>query len=154
MKTIINNHNKNILGRKLSINMSSCNCWNKEACSLNGQCQIWEVVYKGTLPRNQPSYKEKQYFGIADKSFKRCNHNLSFRNEFDKNNIELSNELWQIKMKNYTRKTTWRISRKCVPSVLKVRILLVPFNWPSQPWSRQSRYFLQQSQDYCFHWAC
>ena len=40
MKTIINNHNKNILGKKSSIDTSTCNCQNKEDCSLNGQCQI------------------------------------------------------------------------------------------------------------------
>ena len=39
MKTIITNHNKNILGKKPSINKSHCNCRNKEACPLNGQCQ-------------------------------------------------------------------------------------------------------------------
>ena len=44
MKTIITNHNKNILGKKPSINKSHCNCRNKEACPLNGQCQIGEVV--------------------------------------------------------------------------------------------------------------
>ena len=28
---------------------------------------------------------------------------------------ELSKELWQIKMKNYTPEITWRIIRKCLP---------------------------------------
>ena len=44
MKTIISNHNKNSLGKKSSINTSTCNCRNKEACPLNGQCQIGEVI--------------------------------------------------------------------------------------------------------------
>ena len=108
MKAIITSHNKNILGKKPSINRSNCNCRNKEACPLNGQCQIGEVVYESTLSSNQPNYKEKKYFGIAEESFKRrlYNHNLSFRNEFNKNVTELSKELWQIKMKNYTPKIT------------------------------------------------
>ena len=59
MKTIINDHNKNILGNKPSINASPCNCRNKEAYPFNGQCQIGKVVYEGTLSRNQPKYKEK-----------------------------------------------------------------------------------------------
>ena len=115
MKTIITNHNKNILGKKPSINISHCNCRNKEACLLNGQCQIGEVVYESTLSSNQPNYKEKKYFGIAEESFKRplYNHNLSFRNGLYKNDTELSKELWQIKMKNYTPEMTWRIIRKC-----------------------------------------
>ena len=49
MKTIINNQNKNILGRKSSINTSTCNCQSKETCPLSGQCQIGE-----NLSSNQP----------------------------------------------------------------------------------------------------
>ena len=62
--------------------------------------------------------KDKKYFGIGEESFKGrpYNHNLSFRNEFHKNDTELSKELWQIKMKNYTPKITWRIIRKCPPN--------------------------------------
>ena len=44
MKTVIINHNKNILGKKLSIDTSTSNCRIKEDCPLNGQCQIGEVV--------------------------------------------------------------------------------------------------------------
>ena len=117
MKTIITNHNKNILGKKPSINKSLCNCRNKEACPLNGQCQIGEVVYESILASNQPTHKEKKHFGIAEESFKGrlYNHNLSFRNDLYKNDTELSKELWQIKMKNYTPEITWRIIRKCLP---------------------------------------
>ena len=88
------------------IDTSTCNCRNKEDCPLNGQCQIGEVVYESTLTSNQQNYKDKKYFGIAEESFKGhlYNHNLSFRNEFYKNDTELSKELWQIKMKNYTQK--------------------------------------------------
>ena len=69
MKTLINNHNKNILGNKPSINTSTCNCRNKESCPLNGKYQIW-VVYKGTLSSKRPNCKEKKYFGIAEESLK------------------------------------------------------------------------------------
>ena len=111
MKTIINNHNKNILRKKSSRNTSTCKCRDKEACPLNGQRQIGEVVYEGTLSSNQPNYKEKKYFGIAEESFKGrlYNHNLCFRNEFYKSDTELSKELWQMKMKNYSPKITWKI---------------------------------------------
>ena len=69
------------------------------------------------LKSKQQNYKDKKYFGIAEESLKGClyNYNLSFRNEFYKNNTELSKELWQIKMKNYTPKIMWRIIRKCPP---------------------------------------
>ena len=108
IETIINNHNNNILGKKPSVNTSSCNCRNREAWPLNGQCQIGEVVYEGNLSSNQPNYKEKKYFTTAEESFKGrlYTHNLSFRNQFYKNGTELSKELWQVKMKNYTPKIT------------------------------------------------
>ena len=95
----INNHNKNILGAKPSINISTCNSWDQEACPLSGQCQIGEVVYESTLSSNQPNYKEKKYFGIAEESPKGrpYNHNSSFRNDFYKNDTEFSKELWQIR---------------------------------------------------------
>ena len=41
-----------------------------------------------------------------------------------------------------------------IASVLKIKILLVPVNLSSWLWSRQSSYFLWQSQDYCFDLAC
>ena len=40
---------KNIPGMKPSIKISTCNCPNKEAYLLNGQCEIGEVVYEGTI---------------------------------------------------------------------------------------------------------
>ena len=36
----------NILGKKPSINKSNCSYQIKEACPLNGQCQIRDVVYE------------------------------------------------------------------------------------------------------------
>ena len=39
-------------------------------------------------------------------------HNLYFRNEFYKNDTELSTELWQIKMKNNILEITWRVITK------------------------------------------
>ena len=117
MKKIINNHNKNIIGKNPQINTSTCNCRNKEACPSNRQCQIGEVVYKGTLSYNQSNYKEKKYIGIAEEYFKGrlYNHSLFFRNEFYKSDTELSKKLWKIKMNNYIPKMTWRIIRKCLP---------------------------------------
>ena len=41
---IINNYNKNTLGKKPSTNTLTCDCRNKEACPLSGQCKIGEAV--------------------------------------------------------------------------------------------------------------
>ena len=88
MKTMIKNHNENILGKKPSIDTSTSNYRNKKDWPLNGQCQIGEIVYESTLTSNQQNYKDKNYFGIAEESFKGrlYNRNLSFRNKFYKNN--------------------------------------------------------------------
>ena len=52
MKTIINNHNKNILGKKPSINTSTCNCRNKEACPLNELSkELWQIKIKNNTPK-------------------------------------------------------------------------------------------------------
>ena len=83
MKTIINNHNKNILEKRPSISTSTFNCRCKEACPLNGQCQIGEVVYKGTISSNQPNCKEKKYFGIVEESFKGRLYNHSYLSEMN-----------------------------------------------------------------------
>ena len=117
MKTIINNHDKNILGEMPSRNMSTCNCRDKKACPVNGQCQKGEAVYESTLSSNQPNCQGKKYFGIAEESFKGrlYNRNLSFRNEFYNNDAELSKVLWKMKMKNYTQKITRRIVREWLP---------------------------------------
>ena len=52
---------------------------------------------------------------VLDSSRRLYNYNLFFRNEFYKNDTELSKELWQIKMKNCTSKIIWRIIRKGPP---------------------------------------
>ena len=49
---------------KPSINTLTCNCQNKEACPLNGQCQIEEVASENTLSSNQPNYKKKGILGL------------------------------------------------------------------------------------------
>ena len=95
MKTITNNHHKNILGNKPSIDTSNCNCRNK----INGQCQIGEVVYESTLTSSQQNCKDKKYFEIAEKSFKGrlYNHNLYFKNEFYENFLRNSGKSrWRI----------------------------------------------------------
>ena len=71
MKTILNNHNKNILGKKPSIDTSTCNRQNKEDCPLNGKWQIGEVVYISTLTRNEQIYKDKKVFWNCGRIFQR-----------------------------------------------------------------------------------
>ena len=69
---------------KLSINTSTCNCQNKEACPLNRQCQIGKAVYESTFSSHRTNYKKERYFRSAVDYFKArpYNHNLSCRDKF------------------------------------------------------------------------
>ena len=60
-------------------------------------------------------YLNKTFFSKINLIFHVLLFYLSFRNELYKKDTELSNELWQIKMKNCTPEITWRIIRNCFP---------------------------------------
>ena len=114
-------HFLNLLDKNFAQNHCLHEIFNRSRVKISYSCTksmktIINNHNKNTLERSRQNYKEKQYFGIAEESFKGrlYNHELSFRNEFYKNNAELFKELCQIKMKNYTRKITWRIIRKCI----------------------------------------
>ena len=69
IKGIINNHNMNILHQNSEIK-DECNCRNKKYCPLGGKCLSPNIVYQGKINSSQPSYNEKVYFRVAEKSFK------------------------------------------------------------------------------------
>ena len=122
IKTVINNHNMKILNENNEIR-SNCNCRNKNDCPLGGNCLVENIVYEGKITSNQPNYKEKIYFGIAETSFKQRfnNHTKSFNNQIYESNTELSKEYWKIKNNNFNPKIKWRIVRKCPPYNLSKR---------------------------------
>ena len=68
-KAIINNHNMNILRQNNEIKNES-NCRKKKYCILGGKCLSPNSVYQGKITSIQPNYKEKVYFGVAEKSLK------------------------------------------------------------------------------------
>ena len=115
MKSIINAHNKNIIGKKPEINPRTCNCINPTDCPLNGNCLAKESLYEGKITSDLPNYKEKLYKGISENWFKLRygNHKKSFNHKIYKNDSELSNEYWKVKEKGGNPKVTWRILKKC-----------------------------------------
>ena len=122
IKGIINNHNMNILHQNNEIK-DECNCRNKKYCPLGWKCLSPNIVYQGKLNSYQPSYNEKVYFGVAEKSFKDrfYNHTKSFTHEDYANDTELSKEYWDIKRNNFIPKVTWSIVRECPPYSLSKR---------------------------------
>ena len=122
MQGIINNHNMNILHQNNEIK-DECNCRNKKYCPLGGKCLSPNIVYQGKINSSQPSYNEKVYFGVAEKSFKDrfYNHTKSFTHEDYANDTELSKEYLDIKRNNFIPEVTWSIVRECPPYSLSKR---------------------------------
>ena len=91
MKTIIQNHNSKILGKKHEIENKNCNCRDKQQCPMQGKCCTEGIVYKATLPDN------KVYIGNTGDTFKKrfYNHKSSFQNERYKNSTTLSTYVWE-----------------------------------------------------------
>ena len=95
----------------------SCNCRNKNNCSLDGKCWTPDIIYKAQITSNKLKYKQKIYIGIGETDFKYSfsNHTKSFKLAHYENDTELSKKYWTIKQNPFTPKVTWRIIRKCEP---------------------------------------
>ena len=122
IKGIINNHNMNILHQNNEIK-DECSCRNKKYCPLGGKYLSPNIIYQGKINSSQPSYNEKVYFGVAEKSFKDIfyNHTKSFTHANYANDTELSKEYWDIKRNKFIPKVTWSIVRECPPYSLSKR---------------------------------
>ena len=69
IKAIIKNHNMNILHQNKEIK-DEYNCRNKNYYPLggSGKCFSPNTVYQGKITPIQPNYKDKVYFGVAEKA--------------------------------------------------------------------------------------
>ena len=77
-KQIIDNHNKRILTASLqtddiaaaaTINNKTCNCRQKNACPLDGNCLQPSVIYQATVTRIDNNTTET-YIGLTENVFK------------------------------------------------------------------------------------
>ena len=102
-KQIIDNHNKRLLNSSGNTsvpadntkNNKTCNCRQKNACPLNGNCLQSSVVYQATVTRNDNNTAET-YIGLTENDFKMRyrNHTASFRHTRLRNSTELSKHIW------------------------------------------------------------
>ena len=71
MKSVIQNHNVNILLSKQTtpVAAGSCSCSQKLECSLNNECLFESLVYKATVSQT-PSQINKYCYGTCGKTFK------------------------------------------------------------------------------------
>ena len=115
MKTIINNHNKQILKTLEPVEERKFNCpKTKPNCPLDGQCLIESVVYKASV--TPESSAPKQYIGLTTSFKERLgNHNQSFKNKSLSHSTELSKYLWALKERNEKYTLKWSIIQKATP---------------------------------------
>ena len=115
-KSIINNHNKNVLQENNNQN-KTCNCIKKESCPLGNQCLTPNIVYQGTISSNEPNTSPKIYIGLCEESFKKryANHKKSFNHSRYENDTELSKEYWKLKERKINPVITLEIKTKCDP---------------------------------------
>ena len=123
-KQIIDNHNKRILNPSGNTsvpadntkNNKTCNCRQKNACPLNGNCLQSSVVYQATVTRNDNNTAET-YIGLTENDFKTRyrNHTASFRHTRLRNSTELSKHIWTLKDSNIDHFISWRIISSSSP---------------------------------------
>ena len=86
---MIKSYNKNVIKKDVK-ELKSCNCRVKSECPLNGQYQVTDIIYKGTVL--SPDKPNKIYLGTCDGGFKKqfYNHRELLNNEASPNDTNLS----------------------------------------------------------------
>ena len=112
--TMINAHNKKVLGENKSLERGKCNCQTRNNCPLNGECLTTNLVYQATINANLRNYREKVYHGITKNTFKvrYANHKKAFNHIRYHNDSELSKEVWTVRNKGGHHNIRWRIIRQ------------------------------------------
>ena len=116
MKTMIDKHNKYVLGpsKEKSNGVSGCNCRKKQECPIPDNCLQKSVVYKAVV-KGGPT--DMIYYGLTEDTFKtRWNaHKSSFKHEKQKSKTKLSNYVWKLKGENKPHEVEWSIKARAFP---------------------------------------
>ena len=98
MSSFIKQRNRNILSSSPNSEERSCNCRNKDNCSLTGSCLKTWIVHRADVIKQNEAHV---YYGASDGEFKYRynNHTNSFRNKDYENKTELSKHIWPLKRK-------------------------------------------------------
>ena len=71
MKSVIQNHNANLLSKHNNpVTARSCSCRQKSECLLNNKCLSQSLVYKSAVSQTL-SQINKYYYGTYEKHFRR-----------------------------------------------------------------------------------
>lgn len=111
MTSVVKSHNNKIINMNNNQDATAklCNCRNKDACPLNGNCLVNSVVYKATVTSSKED--PKAYIGLTENAFKTRygNHKQSFNNRCKANSTELSKYIWHLKETNSEYDIKWSI---------------------------------------------
>ena len=115
MKSIINSHNKSLNNPPTDPTMP-CNCRNKAACPMEGECRRSAIVYKATISANDGT-PPMEYIGSTENEFKTrfANHKTSFNNYHRRSATKLSQEVWRLKAEDKPTDVSWVIQHKSRP---------------------------------------
>ena len=119
MASIIKSHNAKLVkpasGNSIPhTSEATCNCRNKDHCSLNGNCTKSCVVYQATITSGKQS---NVYFGSCSTTFKASfnNHTSSFRHQSKAASTELSKHVRKLKDSNPPYNITWNVVKHATP---------------------------------------
>ena len=113
----IKSHNVKILDNTKASNTKHCNCRDKEACPLQGNCLIDSIIYRGNITTSNKN-DENNYIGLTENQFKGREryHHHTFQNEEKKSSTQLSNYMWYLKKeKNTIANVTYSVIEKTYP---------------------------------------
>ena len=113
VKKIMQSHNKRTLEKynRSEIDVRRpCNCRDKTACPLSGECLTENIIYEAEVTTSKTT---KLYIGSTGNSFKSryTSHVHSF-NHKGKNETELSKYIWSLKDNNTAYRLKWKILRR------------------------------------------
>ena len=131
-RQVINNHNKRFLQHnpqnvlptihpiKLLTNAPSkdktCNCQQKDKCTLNGNCLQSSLIYQARVTRKD-NHTTETYIGLTENDFKTRyrNHTASFRHPHPSNSAELRKHIRNVWDNDIDHSLSWRIITKAQP---------------------------------------
>ena len=94
IKSAINSHNRKILHSPVNSQSRTYNCSKKTDCPLQENGLSENTLYQADI--SSENFQKKIYYGISETRF--SNHKKSFKHKKHKNDTQLSNEIWNIKV--------------------------------------------------------
>ena len=128
IKSAINLHHRKILHPPVNNQSRTCNCIDKTDCLLQEKSLSENTLYQVDI--SSENFQTKINYGISETKFKTrySNHKESFNHEKDKNDTQLSNELWKIKASKEEPVLVWKILGQYQPYNVNTKPCLLCLN--------------------------